>query len=142
MENQQFKSMYETMTRNITDIKSMLGKLKPEIVATPDGVQAMERIKYMFYGLVKFLVDAGNRIIIDRDLYKPVNNADIFIRLAEEQIILPSAVPGVKKAVLAIPRIGYSSYVEVLQMIGESIGDLSKCLDSFAVYYLDLKPSA
>jgi hypothetical protein len=137
MENQQFKSTYDTMTRNIADIKSMLGKLKPEVIATQDGVKAMERVKYMFYGLVKFLIDTGNRILIDRDREKPINNADIFIHLAEEDVILSTSVPGVKKAVLAMPRIGYSSYSEVLQMIGESIGDLHKCLDAFAAYYMD-----
>jgi mevalonate pyrophosphate decarboxylase len=142
MENQQFKTMYETMTHNINDIKSMLGKLKPEVIVTPEGVQAVERIKYMFYGLVKFLIDTGNRILIDHDREKPINNADVFIHLAEEDVILSSSVPGVKKAVLAMPRIGYSSYVEVLQMIGESIGDLHKCLDAFAAYYMDTTTSA
>jgi hypothetical protein len=141
MENQQFKSMYDTMTRNIADIKSMLGKLKPEVIVTQDGVKAMERVKYMFYGLVKFLIDTGNRILIDRDHDVPINNADIFIQLAEEDVLLSSSVPGVKKAVLAMPRIGYSSYVEVLQMIGESIGDLHKCLDAFAAYYMDTRTS-
>jgi hypothetical protein len=137
MENQQFKTMYETMTHNINDIKSMMGKLRPEVLATPEGVQAMERVKYMFYGLVKFLIDTGNSILIDHDRDKPINNADVFIHLAEEQVILSSSVPGVKKAVLAMPRINYSSYAEVKQMIGESIGDLHKCLDAFAAYYMD-----
>jgi len=141
MENQQFKNMYETMNRNITDIKGLLGKLKPQVIVTPESVQAMERVKYMFYGLVKFLIDTGNRILIDRDREKPINNADVFIHLAEEQVILSSSVPGVKKAVLAMPRIGYSSYTEVLQMIGESIGDLHKCLDAFAAYFMDTEIS-
>lgn len=142
MENQEFKTMHETMTRNIGEIKSMLGKLKPEVMATPDGVKAMERVKYMFYGLVKFLIDTGNRILIDRDRDKPINNADVFIHLAEEQVILSTSVPGVKKAVLAMPKIGYSSYAEVMQMIGESISDLHTCLDAFAAYYMDtdIKP--
>jgi len=137
MEKQQFKTMYETMNRNITDIKGLLGKLKPEVILTPEGVRAVERVKYMFYGLVKFLIDTGNRILIDHDREKPINNADVFIHLAEEEVILSSSVPGVKKAVLAMPRIGYSSYTEVLQMIGESIGDLHKCLDAFAAYFMD-----
>jgi hypothetical protein len=137
MENLQFKAMYETMNRNITDIKSMLGKLRPEVLATPEGVQAMERVKYMFYGLVKFLIDTGNQILIERDRDRPINNADIFIHLAEEQVILSSSVPGVKKAVLAMPRIGYSGYVEVKNMISESLGDLHKCLDAFAAYFMD-----
>ena len=137
MENLQFKAMYETMNRNITDIKSMLGKLRPEVLATPEGVQAMERVKYMFYGLVKFLIDTGNQILIERDRDRPINNADIFIHLAEEQVILSTSVPGVKKAVLAMPRIGYSSYVEVKNMIGESISDLHTCLDAFAAYFMD-----
>jgi hypothetical protein len=141
MELGEFKTMYENMTKNITEIKAMLNKTKPETLGTPDGVQVVERIKYLFYGLVKFLVDVGNRIVIDRDLRKPLNNADIFISLAEKKIVMSAAVPGVKKAVLAMPRIGYCSYSEVLQIISESVTDLHKCLDSFAAYFMDQNPA-
>lgn len=128
--------MYDNLTKNIEEIKSLISKVKPESVGTPEGTKIIERVKYLFYGLVKFLIDVGNRIVLDRELRRPINNADIFIVLAEVQILMPTCVPGIKKAVLTMPRIGYCSYAEVLQLVGESLNDLHKCLDSLAAFFM------
>lgn len=131
--------MYDNLTRNIEEIKTLLSKLKPELIVSPEGMRMVERIKYLFYGLVKFLVDVGNQVIIDRELRNPLNNADIFISLAEGQIVMSTCVPGIKKAVLTMPRIGYCSYAEVLQLVSESLNDLHKCLDCLAAFFMTPK---
>ena len=141
MDAAEFKHMHGNLNKNIDEIKSILGRIKPELLGMPEGIRAVERVKYLFYGVVKFLIDVGNRIVIDRELRKPRNNADIFISLAEGQIVMSTAVPGIKKAVLAMPRIGYCSYTEILQIVGDSLADLNKCLDSLAAFYMDLKPT-
>lgn len=142
MDAVEFKIMHGNLNKNIDEIKSILGRIKPEHLVTPEGIRAVERVKYLFYGLVKSLVDVGNRIVIDRELRKPLNNADIFISLAEGQIVMSTAVPGIKKAVLAMPRFGYCSYTEILQIVADSLGDLNKCLDSLAAFFMELKPAS
>uniref|UniRef100_A0A7V0Z468 DUF86 domain-containing protein n=1 Tax=candidate division WOR-3 bacterium TaxID=2052148 RepID=A0A7V0Z468_UNCW3 len=131
-----FKEVYETMQKNIEEIKTVtekLNKYSPE-----DQIKLCEKIKYLFYGLAKTLVDIGNKIIVENDYRQPLNNADVFISLAEHEIINSNLIPGIKKAVLVIPKVMQSNTQEVIAIIKESIESICKCLDSFAVYY-DLK---
>jgi uncharacterized protein YutE (UPF0331/DUF86 family) len=128
-----FKDIYNTMLKNIEEIKtasSRIDKYGPE-----DQVKLGEKVKYLFYGLTKTLVDIGNQILVENDYRTPLNNADVFISLAEHDIIASNLVPGVKKAVLVIPRVMQSNTQEVFAIIKESMESLCKCLDSFAVYY-------
>ncbi|MEO0138098.1 MAG: hypothetical protein ABIL39_02105 [candidate division WOR-3 bacterium] len=132
----EFREIYETMQKNIEEIKTTVEKINR--YSLEDQLKLCERIKYLFYGLTKTLVDIGNKIIVENDYREPLNNADVFISLAEHEIINTNLIPGLKKVVLAIPKVMQSSKDEVLTMIKESMESICKCLDSFAVYY-DLK---
>jgi len=133
MDNVEFTTLNENLAKNIGEIKSIIKK--PETLDPPDGLKILERVKYLFYSLVKSLVDIGHSIILEKDFRDPLNRADIFISLAEHGIIMPSVVPGVKKAVLAMPKISSSGIPELLELVSQSIADLHKCLDSFTVYF-------
>jgi uncharacterized protein YutE (UPF0331/DUF86 family) len=133
MDTSSFQRLYDDFSKNIDEIKSMTKD--DDLLQSPDSIKIVERAKYLFFSFTKTLVDIGHSIILENDFRDPLNRADIFISLAEHGIIVSSVVPGVKKAVLALPKINSSSYAEVLEIISESISDLHKCLDSFAVYF-------
>jgi hypothetical protein len=128
-----FKSLHERLTNNIDTIKYLLRK--PEVLSRPEAVKSLEHLKYLFYSLVKSLIDIGHSIILEKDFRDPLNRADIFISLAEQGIIMPTVVPGVKRAVIALPKISSTESSEIIELASLSIGDLHKCLDSFAVYF-------
>ncbi|MEO0127038.1 MAG: hypothetical protein ABIL44_04735 [candidate division WOR-3 bacterium] len=136
MDKGRFREVYETMQKNIEEIKTVVEKLNK--YSPEDQIKLCEKIKYLFYGLAKTLVDIGNRIIVENDFRQPLNNADVFISLAENDIINSNLVPGIKKAVLVIPKVMQSNKDDVIALIKESMESICKCLDSFAVYY-DLK---
>lgn len=131
-----FREIYETMQKNIEEIKTITSKI--DRYSPEDKIRLNEKIKYLFYGLTKTLVDVGNKIIVENDYRTPLNNADVFISLAEHKIIASSLVPGIKKAVLVIPRVMQSNSDEVFTIIKESMESICKCFDSLVVYY-DLK---
>ncbi len=133
MDTDGFKILYDNLENNINEIKSTVKQ--KNLLEKPNHVKILERTKYLFYSLAKSLIDIGHSIIFENNLRKPVNRTDIFIILAEEEIVMSSLVPGVKKAVLALPRINNYQYSEILKIISESINDLHKCLDCFGVYY-------
>jgi len=113
----------------------MVKKPMAQTMVSPAGVRVIERMKYLFYSLTKTLIDVGNSIIQENSFRQPLNRADIFISLAENSIILPSIVPNVKKAAIALPQVINIGYSETLELVSLSIIDLHQCLDSFAVYY-------
>lgn len=131
-----FKEVYETMQKNIEEIKTITEKLNR--YSPEDQIKLCEKMKYLFYGLAKTLVDIGNKIIVENDYRQPLNNADVFISLAEHDIINSNLVPGIKKAVLVIPKVMQINKDDVVALVKESMESICKCLDSFAVYY-DLK---
>ncbi len=128
-----FTTLYKNLQNNIEEIKKMIKT--PKQFEMPVNRKLLEKLKYLFYSLTKSTVDIGHSIILENDYRDPLNRADIFISLAERDIILSSVVPGVKKAALALPRFNDYPVSEVLDIITESIVDLHKCLDSFEVYF-------
>lgn len=136
MDKGRFREIYETMQKNIEEIKTVVEKLNK--YSPEDQIKLCEKVKYLFYGLAKTLVDIGNKIIVENDFRQPLNNADVFISLAEHDIINSNLVPGIKKTVLVMPKVMQSNKDDVVALIKESMESICKCLDSFAVYY-DLK---
>jgi len=128
-----FTEIHKNLEKNIEEIKKTIKK--SDILNSPNRTKTIERLTYLFYSLTKTLVDIGHGIVLENDFRDPLNRADIFISLAEKDIVLPSAVPGAKKAVLALPKMQSCQHSEILEIISESINDLHKMLDSFAVYF-------
>ncbi len=128
--------MYENLSKNIKELKDLSKNSN-----TPDPsvrTRIFERIKYLYYSIAKAMVDIGHGIVLENDFRDPLNRADVFISLAENDIILPSVVPGVKKSVLTMNKINQMSNDEVKVLVDSSLDDIHKCLDSFQVYF-DLK---
>jgi hypothetical protein len=121
------------MIKNIEEIKAVIKK--PPDMNSPQGVKVIEKTKYLFHGLTKSLIDMGNRIIEEKELRRPRNGADVFISLAEHDIVMSSLVPGLKKAVFSLPKMSHCSYDELLAIIEQSIEAIHKCLDSYTVYF-------
>lgn len=127
-----FAETYRWMTANIEELQQIMKKRDK---AKPLETAMIEKIKYLFYGVVRNLVTIGGGIMQDHNFRPARNNADVFICLAENGILLPSVVPGVKRAVLAMPRLAVCPYDEALAIVEFSLHDIQKCLDSFSVYY-------
>uniref|UniRef100_A0A7C4TGA2 DUF86 domain-containing protein n=1 Tax=candidate division WOR-3 bacterium TaxID=2052148 RepID=A0A7C4TGA2_UNCW3 len=133
MDAEDFKKLHEIIERNIGEIKNIAAK--KDQYHKQDQIRVFEKTKYLFYGVTKSLIEIGNNIILENDFRQPLNNADVFVSLAEHEIIMPSIVPGVKKAVLAMPQVYGFDYDNFFTLVQESLGDLHKCLALFAVYF-------
>lgn len=133
MNADEFKVLHDNLEEHIEEIKATL-KIK-DLLENPEQTKAFERMRYLYYSTVKALVDLGHSIILENDLRDPLNRADIFISLAEKDIMMSSVVPGLKKAVLTLPKINTIEPAQAFEVIAGSIGDIHKCLDSFVVYF-------
>ena len=133
MDSNSFETLYENLKKNITEIKSTIKQR--DLLESPDQTGILERTKYLFYSIVKSLIDVGHGIIVENNFRIPVNSVDIFISLAERAVVAPSIVPGIKRAVLSVPRINNYQYVEIIEIMSESIDDLHKCFDYFSSYF-------
>ena len=128
----QFKKISQMLTQNIDEIKS--ATQDPELLDNIQGAD-FERIVYLFHSITKSMVDIGNSIIIENDFRDPLNTADVFISLAEHSIIPSSIVPGMKKAAIVLPKIRNYARSDLLSIITDCIGDVSRCLVSFKKYH-------
>ncbi len=133
MDSDTFQQIKKNLLKNIDEIKETLKR--KNLLNAPDTVKTIERMKYLLYSITKTLIDIGHSIILEKDLPPPRNRADIFICLAELQIIMSNIVPGVKKAVIAFPKMNTYSPEDTVRLVTSSIGDLHACLDSFAAYF-------
>ncbi len=133
MNADEFKVLHDNLEEHIEEIKATL-KIK-ELLESPEHTKKFERMRYLYYSTVKALVDLGHSIILENDLRDPLNRADIFISLAEKDIMMSSVVPGLKKAILTLPQINSMDHARAFEIIAESIDDIHKCLDSFVVYF-------
>lgn len=133
MDDVKFMTLYENLQNNITEIKEITKN--PKDLEMPQNQKLIEKLRYLFYSLTKSTVDIGHSIILENDYRDPLNRADIFISLAERDIILSSVVPGVKKATLALPKLNSYPVPELLDIVSASVPDIHKCLDSFQVYF-------
>jgi uncharacterized protein YutE (UPF0331/DUF86 family) len=133
MDNHTFVEIQKNLAKNIDEIKETLKR--KNLLTSPDTTKTIERMKYLLYSITKTLIDIGHSIMLEKDLPPPRNRADIFICLAELEIIMSSIVPGVKKAVIAFPRMNTYTPEDTVRLIASSIGDLHACLDSFAAYF-------
>lgn len=133
MNAERFKAQYDIMLKNIDEIKTIVGK--PPETASEQAGKTMGKVRYLYNGLVLTLVDVGNSIIFENNYRPPRNKADIFISLAEQKILAPNVIVGVKKAVFAQPKINNFSDPELLKVIGDSIDALGKTLGFFAVHF-------
>lgn len=133
MNADEFKALHDNLEKHIEEIKKTL-KIK-DLLENPEQTKKFERMRYLYYSTVKALVDLGHSIILENDLRDPLNRADIFISLAEKDIMMSSVVPGLKKAVFNLPLINGMNPARAFELIAETIDDIYKCLDSFVVYF-------
>jgi len=133
MDTNGFDVLYDNLKKHISEIKSTIKQ--KDLWELSNQTKILERTKYLFYSVTKSLIDVGHGIILENNFRAPVNRADIFISLAERAVIAPSIIPGIKRAVLTLPKINNYQYVEVLKIMSESIDDLHACLDCFSSYF-------
>ena len=127
-----FSRLSEILARNITELKSTMKR--------GNGAETLdraifERVVYLFHSTTKSLIEIGNSIVIENDFRKPVNTADVFISLAEQNIISTLIVPNLKKAAFMIVRIKSHEDGEIVKTIRDCIADFNQCLTSFSKYY-------
>jgi len=132
MDLTQFRALKDNMKNNIAEIKS--------IIHNADTIDHNETLKfdrgvYLFQSLTKSIIAIGNDIIIENDFRAPLNPADVFISLAEQNLIATSIVPGLKKAAITMPRIANFTKTELIEIMSECMSDFSQCLKSFSEYF-------
>ena len=132
MDINDFLILSDNLKKNITEIKSTL---RTSDLLDPLSNNAYQRTVYLFQSITKSIVKFGNGIIIEGDFRTPLNTADVFICLAEHNVIPHSIVPGLKKAAIAMPRIGHLEGSELLDIIANSVSDLNRCLNAFEKYF-------
>lgn len=127
-----FLRLSENIRNNITEVKSAIRNAD---LLNAFDTQTFERVIYLFQSITKSMIEVGNNILIENDLRSPLNTADVFISLAEHNVISPSIVPGLKRAALAMPKIKSYDNTELLDIITDSINDFSWCLNSFKKHF-------
>jgi len=128
----QFQKQSENLKKNIAEIKSTIKN--PDLLLSADR-QIFERLIYLFQSVIKTVIDLGNNIIINNDFRNPLNTADVFISLAENNVISPAIVPGLKKAALVMPKMKNYTHTELVDIMQQCIGDFNRCLHSFTEYF-------
>jgi hypothetical protein len=139
MDPHTFESLQENMKKNIMEVKSIINS--PSAIEPSDGAK-FDRGVYLFQSVIKSLIAIGNDIIIENDFRTPLNPADVFISLAEHNLISASIVPALKKAAIAMPRISSSTKPELMEMMTECTGNFSQCLNSYSEYFASKKDGA
>ncbi len=129
----EFTNLYENLSKNLKELKELTKNSNAENIAMRNRIH--ERMKYLYYSIAKAMVDIGHGIVLENDFRDPLNRADVFISLAEHDIIMPSVVPGVKKSVLVMNKINQIPPEEMKALVSASVDDIHKCLDSFQVYF-------
>ena len=132
-----FSKLGSSLKKNIAEVRSVL---KDPDHLQADGGRSFERTVYLFQSVTKAIVDIGNKIIIENDFRSPLNTADVFISLAEHDIIPSAIVPGLKKAAITMPKIRSYDNGDLFDIIGGCIGDMNRCLDLFARYHQSKGP--
>ena len=127
-----FQSQSENLKKHITEIKSTIKD--PDLLTSTDK-PVFERLIYLFQSVIKTVIEIGNNIIINNDFRNPLNTADVFISLAENNVISPSIVPGLKKAALMMPKMKNYTHAELVEIMQQCIGDFNRCLHSFTMYF-------
>ena len=135
----QFQKQSENLKKNIAEIKSTIKN--PDLLVSTDR-QVFERLIYLFQSVIKTVIDLGNNIIINNDFRNPLNTADVFISLAENNVISPSIVPGLKKAALMMPKMKDYTHAELVDVMQQCIGDFNRCLHSFTQYFKQKRDEA
>jgi uncharacterized protein YutE (UPF0331/DUF86 family) len=132
MDIHQFERLRENMKKNITELKSILND---QNVLNPSDPAKYDRGVYLFQSTARSMITVGNDIIIENDLRSPLNPADVFISLAEHNLLSSSIVVGMKKAAMAMPKITEFTKQELVDIMADSVRYLSKCLESYAEYF-------
>ncbi len=127
------------MKKNISDVKSIISN--PNALDPSDGAK-FDRGVYLFQSLTKSIIAIGNDIIIENDFRAPLNPADVFISLAEHNVISTSIVPGLKKAAITMPRITNYGKPDLMEIMAGCISDFSQCLNSYSEYFASKKDGA
>lgn len=132
MDMRQFDTLRENMKKNLTELKSILND--PGVL-NPSDAAKYDRGVYLFQSTTRSIITVGNDIIIENDLRPPLNPADVFISLAEHDLLSSTTVVGMKKAAMAMPRIAEFPKQELVDIMTDSVRYLSKCLDAYAEYF-------
>jgi len=127
-----FPTVRENIKRNITEVKSIISA--PNVL-DPLESRVFDRGIYLFQSITKSMIGIGNNIIIENSFRTPLNTADVFISLAEHNVILPAIIPGMKKAAITMPRLKNYQKTELVDVITGCIDDFSRCLNSYESYF-------
>jgi len=127
-----FPAVRENITRNITEVKSIISA--PNVL-DPLESRVFDRSIYLFQSITKSMIGIGNNIIIENSFRTPLNTADVFISLAEHNVILPVIIPGMKKAAITMPRLKNYQKTELVDIITGCIDDFTRCLSSYERYF-------
>ncbi len=127
-----FPALKENITRNISEVKSMIGE---QNFLDPQERNTYDRALYLFQSITRSMIDIGNNIIIERGYRTPLNTADVFISLAENKVIPPGIIPGMKRAAFAMPKIKNIQGGEMVEIIGGCLDDFSRCLSSYERFF-------
>ncbi|MBE0433292.1 hypothetical protein IBX73_07495 [candidate division WOR-3 bacterium] len=129
---QEFESLRENISRNIIEIKSIIKNSGSGDVLDR---KAFDRSIYLFQSIVRLMINVGNNIIIEHNFRSPMNTADVFISLAEQNVVPLAAVRGMKRAALAMPKIKNITDAELIEIMAGCMDDFSQCLVSYAEFF-------
>jgi uncharacterized protein YutE (UPF0331/DUF86 family) len=130
MDKRKFTATVTNIGSNIELINDILKSGDDSLLAHPKRI---ERAKYFFASATQSLLNLCNDYIDSQDWRGPINAMDVFIVLAENDIISKEAVPGLKKAVMSIGALTRAGNAEALSIMRECMRGLEHCVSAYKV---------
>ncbi|HID32838.1 MAG TPA: DUF86 domain-containing protein [bacterium (Candidatus Stahlbacteria)] len=127
----EIKKLIDIIDNNIGQLKYLLRE-KSKFLADP---QRMNQARYLYPTLIDNLTKIACHIQDLEDWRPPINPADIFILMADNEIIHHHIVPDLKRAIRLSNRITEVSKEDFFEGVRGILKAVGMCNDAFKVYF-------
>jgi len=130
MDKRKLVATIDNISNNVSLIKEILNTGDKALLSNPKRI---ERAKYFFVSATQSLLNLCNDYIDNKDWRQPINAMDVFIVLAENDVIPNEAVPDLKKAVVSISTLGRGPHNESIGLMRDCLRGIEHCIAGYKV---------
>ncbi|RKX68714.1 hypothetical protein DRP53_10170 [candidate division WOR-3 bacterium] len=125
------KRLIELIDNNVGKLKYLIGN-RTKFLADP---QRSNQARYLYPSVVNNLTQIACHIQDRENWRPPINPADIFILMADNEIIHHHIVPDLKRAIRLSTRVAKIPKEELFEELKAVIRAITMCNDAFKVYF-------
>ncbi len=130
MDKRKLVSTIDNISKNVSLIQEILKTGDEALLSSPKRI---DRAKYFFVSAIQSLLNLCNDYIDNKDWRQPINAMDVFIVLAENDVISNEEVPRLKKAVVSISTLNRGSNHDTLALMRECLRGIEHCVAAYKV---------